>query len=161
MKNLFVVFIFLGIACQTFSQSREVPFTLDDRDRIMRTEEKLIALENKLDNSNGSLHNEIGSLRSEMNARFEAVDSRFNSMDSKFAAMDSKFETLYWAFGIVIALIMFLLGYIIWDRRTALNPVQDKTNNLENRLTKLEIIAKEQARKDPIFAELLRHTGIL
>jgi len=154
MKNLFVVLFFLGIACQLFSQSREVPFTLDDRDRIMRTEEKLIALENKLDNSNGSLHNEIGSLRSEMNARFEAVDSRFNSMDSKF-------ETLYWAFGIVIALIMFLLGYIIWDRRTALNPVQDKTSNLENRITKLEIVVKEQARKDPVFAELLRHAGIL
>ncbi len=154
MKNLFTVLFFLGLACQLFSQSREVPFTLDDRDRIMRTEEKLIALENKLDNS-------IGSLRSEMNARFEAVDSRFNSMDSKLASMDTKFETLYWAFGIVIALILFLLGYIIWDRRTALNPVQDKTNNLENRLTKLEIVVKEQARKDPVFAELLRHAGIL
>jgi len=154
MKNLFVVLFFLGLACQLFSQSREVPFTLDDRDRIMRTEEKLIALENKLDNS-------IGSLRSEMNARFETIDSRFNSIDAKFAAMDTKFATLYWAFGIVIALIMFLLGYIIWDRRTALNPVQDKTNNLENRLTKLEIVVKEQARKDPVFAELLRHVVLL
>jgi len=128
MKNVFALLVFLGLSLQLIPQGREVPFTLDDRNRIMRTEEKLISLDSKLNAMDSKLDNSIGSLRSEMNARFEA--------------MDSKFETLYWAFGIVIALIMFLLGYIIWDRRTALNPIQDKTNNLENRLTKLEIIAK-------------------
>jgi len=31
--------------------------------------------------------------------------------------------------------MMFLLGFIIWDRRTALHPVRDKSNT--TRITKL------------------------
>ena len=136
MKNIVLIVLFLTVVLQAFPQSQEVSFTLDDRDRIMRTEEK------------------VQSLRNEMNTKFEA-------MDTKFGAMDSKIETLYWGFGIMIALMLFLFGYIIWDRRTALNPIQNKTVNLEERLNKIEFAYREQAKKDPGFAEILRHAGLL
>lgn len=109
-KAVFVILLFI-LALQIFAQSQEVPFTLDDRDRIMRTEQKL------------------ESFRNEMNTKFEAMDTKFGAIDTKFEAMDSKIETLYWGFGIMIALMLFLFGYIVWDRRTALNPVQNKTMN--------------------------------
>ena len=134
-KVVFVVLLFF-IALQTFPQSQEVSFTLEDRDRIMRTEEKLV------------------SFRNEMNTKFDAVDT-------KFEAMDSKIETLYWGFGILIALMLFLFGYIVWDRRTALNPVQNKTMTLDERVNKIEFVYREQAQKDPGFAEILRHAGLL
>jgi len=136
MKKLIVIFIFSVLTSQAFPQSREVSFTLDDRDRIMRTEER------------------IESLGNEINTKFESVNHRFE-------AMDSKIETLYWGFGIMIALMLFLFGYIVWDRRTALNPIQTKTTNLEERLSKLEFISRAQAKKDPIFAELLKQAGLL
>jgi hypothetical protein len=130
MKTQFFLLLMLLLATlSTFSQVKEVPFTLDDRDRIIRTEEQ------------------VNSLRNEMNAKFEAVDQRF--------------ETLNWGIGILVALMLFLLGYIIWDRRTALNPIQAKTIILEERVRKLEHISKEQAKKDPVFAELLRAAGLL
>ena len=116
MKNLIVILFFLNLTVGAFAQVQEVPFTLDDRDRIMRTEEQL------------------KSLRNEMNAKFEAVDQRFESLESKF-------ELNFWLFGILFALILFMMGYIIWDRRTALYPVQEKTQNLDNRMVKLESIA--------------------
>ena len=140
MKNLIAILFFLNLTVGAFAQVQEVPFTLDDRDRIMRTEEQL------------------KSLRNEMNAKFDAVDQRFESLESNF---ESKFELNYWLFGILFALILFMMGYIIWDRRTALYPVQEKTQNLDNRLVKLESIAREQAKKDPAFAELLRLAGLL
>ena len=141
-KVVFVVLLFF-IALQTFPQSQEVSFTLEDRDRIMRTEEKLV------------------SFRNEMNTKFDAVDTKFEAMDTKFEAMDSKIETLYWGFGILIALMLFLFGYIVWDRRTALNPVQNKTMTLDERVNKIEFVYREQAQKDPGFAEILRHAGLL
>ena len=150
MKKTCLIILLFALTLSAFPQSQEVPFTLEDRDRIMRTEEK------------------VQSLRNEMNTKFEAIDSKFEAMDSKFEAMntkfeamDSKIETLYWGFGIMIALMLFLFGYIIWDRRTALNPIQNKTMNLEERLNKIEFAYREQAKKDPGFAEILRLTGLL
>jgi len=111
MKKIIVILFFTSLVLQGFAQSREVPFTLDDRDRIMRTEEKLDALQ-------GEVSIKIESLRNEMNAKFEA-------METKLDAMNSQFAPLYWAMGIFIAISLFTLGYIIWDRRTALYPVQE------------------------------------
>jgi hypothetical protein len=143
MKKLFIVIIFSGLIFQAFAQTREVPFTLDDRDRIMRTEER------------------IESLRNEMNAKFDAVETRFEALETKIDAVNSKFEPLYWAFGILITLMFFILGFIIWDRRTALNPIQHKTYSIEERMNKLENVFREQAKKDPAFAELLKIAGLL
>ncbi len=140
MKKIIVILFFASFVLQSFSQSREVPFTLDDRDRIMRTEEKLDALKEEV-------NVKIESLRNEMNAKFDAIDS--------------KVETLYWGFGILIAIMLFMLGFIIWDRRTALDPVRHKTVTHEERLNKLEFITREQAKKDPAFAELLKLAGLL
>ncbi len=134
-KVVFVVMLFV-VALQTFPQSQNVSFTLDDRDRIMRTEQKL------------------ESFRNEINTKFEA-------MDTKIEAVNSKIETLYWDFGILIVLMLFLFGYIVWDRRTALNPVQNKTTTLVEKVNKIEFVYRQQAQKDPGFAEILRHAGLL
>ncbi|NCA86234.1 MAG: hypothetical protein EOM83_11780, partial [Clostridia bacterium] len=161
MKKLTILLFFASLVLQGFAQTREVPFNLDDRDRIMRTEEQLKATNEKIE-----------SLRNEMNSRFEAIDSKFEAIDSK---MDSKFEAvvtridasnsridiLYWGIAVLISIMLFILGFIIWDRRTALDPVRHKIIIHEERLVKLEKITREQAKKDPDFAELLKIAGLL
>ncbi|MFP4471755.1 MAG: hypothetical protein ACLFPE_13810 [Bacteroidales bacterium] len=142
-----ILLILLALSVQTFSQSNRVEYTLEDRDRLIRTEEKVEALRSEMNIKFESSQGEINSLRNEMNTKFEAIES--------------KIETLYWGFGILIALMLFLFGYIVWDRRTALNPVQNKTMDLETRLARLEFITKQQAKKDPAFAEILKHAGLL
>ena len=140
MRLISFFILFLVLLAQAFPQSSEVPFTLEDRDRLMRTEEK------------------VESLRVEVNIKIESLR---NEMNTRFEAVESKIDTLYWGFGILIALMLFLFGYIVWDRRTALNPIQNKTMNLEERLSKLEFITRQQAKKDPAFAEILKHAGLL
>ena len=61
----------------------------------------------------------------------------------------------------VIALMLFLLGYVVWGRRTALNPIQNKTMTLDERVNKIEFVYRQEAQKDPGFAEILRHAGLL
>ena len=137
MKKIILIFSFFAVlVSQALPQNMEVPFTLEDRDRIMRTEEK------------------VESLRNEMNTRFEG-------MEAKLTANNSKFEPLYWMIGLLFALMLFMLGYMIWDRRTALHPIQEKSYKHDERLNRLENITREQAKRDPIFAEVLRAAGLL
>ena len=141
MKTLALfLLMMLSMTFAAFSQVKEVPFTLDDRDRIMRTEEQ------------------VNSLQNLMNARFEASDQKTESFRNE---VNAKFEMQNWGLGILISLMLFLLGYIIWDRRTALNPINAKAIILEDRIKKLENLSKEQAKKDPAFAEMLRAAGLL
>jgi predicted PurR-regulated permease PerM len=138
-KGLILVFL-VSVFTSLSAQTKEVPYTLEDRDRMIK------------------LETEMTSLRNEMNARFEAVDERIDSLHNELTA---RIDTLYWGFGILIALMLFLMGYIMWDRRTALNPVQSKTYELNEKYHKLESILKEQAKHDAKLAETLKAAGLL
>jgi hypothetical protein len=83
------------------AEIKEIPFTLDDRDRILRTEQK------------------VESLQTEMNARFESIDKRF----------DQLFNFLYAIIGIFTVMTASVFGFAFWDRKTSLEPV--KNDNLK------------------------------
>jgi len=145
------IFIIILIALTGFSQSREVPYTLDDRDRLIRTEEKV-----------ESLHNEIVSLRNEMDARFESVNKSINErFDSQQRQIDDLKTIYFWGFGIMITLMMFILGYMIWDRRTAFTPVREKTYAVSEKVNILEKILIEESKTNKRLAEILHSYGIL
>jgi len=97
-KLLFLVFVLLfsGIL-KAQEQQVVVPYTLADRDRTIRLEAKMEALESKM-------------------------DSQESKMDVKFEAVNARIDYLFWLQGVIVALILFMLGYMIWDRRTALQP---------------------------------------
>ncbi len=169
MKKLIWILSFASLVLQGFPQSTEVPFTLEDRDRLIKLEEKLNATNEKIESLQNETNGKIESLRNDINGKTESlqnetngkIESLRNEMNAKFEAVDSKIETMYWGLGVIITLILFMLGYMIWDRRTALHPVQKKTMEHEEKFRKLEHIAKEHAKKDPSFAELLRVAGLL
>ena len=73
--QVLLVLMLLSATLSAFSQVKEAPFTLDDRDRIIRTEEQ------------------IKSLRNEMNARFEASDQKIESLRRE---VNAKFEVQNW-----------------------------------------------------------------
>ena len=144
MKKISAIFLFVLFAASVFSQTKEVHFTLDDRDRIIKTEQK------------------IESLRNEMNTRFEVMEAKFDSkFESQRRQLDDIKTLFYWGFGILITLMVFMMGYIIWDRRTALNPVREKTFSLSNRTEKLEKALIELSKTDKRLAEVLSTFGIL
>ena len=126
MKKYLFLILFVSCSLTSFTQSTSVPFTLEDRDRIIRTEEKL------------------ESLRNDMNVKFESQQRQINDLKTMFV----------WGFGILISLMLFTLGYTIWDRRTALNPVRIKTETISN-------ILRDFAKENDKFAEILRTYGLL
>lgn len=70
-------------------------------------------------------------------------------------------EFLLWGFGVTFAGTFALIGFVLWDRRTALAPAVDKIKAVEEREELLERVLKEMARKDANAAEALRHAGLI
>ena len=122
------------------AEVKEVPFTLDDRDRIIRTEQKIEAV------------------KTEMNARFEGVDKRFESVDKRFDNVDKRFDQLFnflWAIiGIFTTTIISVFGFAFWDRKLSLAPLKREDE-------KLKSVLLEYSRFQPKLAEILRNAGML
>ncbi len=99
------MFFLLATPMISLAEIKEIPFTLDDRDRIIRTEQKVEALDAKIDSK-------VDGLRSEMNARF-----------------DQLFNFLWAIIGIFTAMMVSVFGFAFWDRKLSLAPV--KSENLK------------------------------
>ena len=82
-------------------------------------------------------------------------------MDVKFEAVNARIDYLFWLQGIILALILFMLGYMIWDRRTALQPALDKSTEAEVKSSNLIRVLREYSKKHADLAEILRTHGIL
>ncbi len=118
------------------------------------------------------LQQRLDSLQREMDKRFEAVDKRFEAMDRRIGDLHS---TLIAFFGAMMAILVALFGYIVWDRRTALRPVQDRLERLEteviqdlelhhaagSRFERLFQALRALAREDDRLAGVLRQFSLL
>ena len=162
MRHVIVILFFL-ISGISFAQDNNtpVPFTLGDRDRFMRNEQKIDALRTEM-------NVRFESMQKDMNTRFESVDKQFESMDKQFAsvykqfdAVNERIDDVKEQLGFLTTLMMFvlgglmsLIGFVIYDRRTAIKPVlrgQDK----------LEDILVEYAKEDKKLREILKNAGML
>ena len=135
MKKLRQIATILFFALPVFmkAQVKEIPFTLDDRDRIVRTEK------------------EVSSLRSEMNARFESVDKRFDAVDKRF---DQLFNFLWAIIGIFTTMMVSVLGFAFWDRKLSLAPL--KKDNM-----KLLEVLRDYSDYQPKLREILKNAGLM
>ena len=104
--------LFSLMSVSMMAQSREVPYTLDDRDRVIRVEAKMETLEVKME-----------ALETKMGIKFDSQQMQLNDIKTLF----------YWGFGILIILFIFMFGYMIWDRRTAMKPALDKAESAEDK----------------------------
>lgn len=89
------------------AENKEVPFTLDDRDRIIRTEQKVEAVNAKIDMK-------VDGLRSEMNARFEQL-----------------FNFLWAIIGIFTTMMISVFGLTLWDRKITIAPLKREDEKLK------------------------------
>jgi len=137
VRVIVFLMLLLSVGASAFAQGREVPFTLDDRDRLIRMEEQNQSIRREMKNPDNSLGSEISALRSEINSRFDDIKT-----------------FMYWGFGILFSMMMFLFGFVLWDRRTVLSPVTRRNRALEQALI-------EYSEQHPELKEILRRAAIL
>ena len=99
------------------AELKEIPFTIDDRDRIIRTEQKIEAVDAKIDMK-------VDGLRSEITTRF-----------------DQLFNFLWAIIGIFTTMMVSIFGFAFWDRKLSLDPLKREN---EKTLSVLRDYAKQQ-----------------
>ncbi|MFN7065549.1 MAG: hypothetical protein ACK4OF_05330 [Aquificaceae bacterium] len=139
MKALFIFILLLS----AFSFSREMPFTQEDRDRLIRLEEGLKATNQRID---------------DLNKRIDDVNRRIDDVNRRIEELQT---LILWGFGILFGGMGILIGLVMWDRRTAISPVIKKTKELEDRSDKMEKVLKSLAKRNPEVEEVLKREGLL
>jgi uncharacterized protein YlxW (UPF0749 family) len=140
------------IPFSSFTQE-EIPFTLDDREKLIQIEEKLNSTNERINSTNeriNSTNERITSLEKQMNIKFESQQNQIDDLKIMFR----------WGFSILITLMLFILGYIIWDRRTALNPIRERVEQEKIEVEKIKAVLKEMGESDQKIAEILKRTAM-
>lgn len=117
-----------------------MPYTLADRDRTILMDGKINTLEAKID-----------ALETKMDVQFESQQRQLDDLKTLF----------YWGFGIMVSLFMFMFGYIIWDRRTAMKPALQQASEAKDKNTTLTTVIREYSKTHPDLAEILKTHGLL
>ena len=94
--NLILVFLLI-LSGNVFA--KEVPYTLEDRDRLIRVE-----------------------------ARLGEIDKRFEDFNKRFESLERQIDRLA---VISTALVVCIIGFALWDRRTMIRPFEDKVKVIE------------------------------
>jgi len=116
------------------SLAKEIPYTLEDRERLIRIETRLDALEKRFDQ------------------RFEQIDKRFEQM----------FTFLWILAGIFTTLTGATIGFAIWDRRTMIRPFETRMRELEEEKVDCVIRSlRDLAQVDKNVADALRRHNLL
>ncbi|MBW1696346.1 MAG: hypothetical protein JRK26_06075 [Deltaproteobacteria bacterium] len=105
----------------------------------------------KLDYGQKALNKRIDDLRSELKGDIQGIRSELKGDIADLRNLSY----------IVLAGIIALIGFVIWDRRSALSPVITKTKELEARDDLTFRVLKEYARKEPKLAEVMKSLGLL
>ena len=136
------------------SWAKDVPYTLEDRDRLIRMETSLKEFKESVDK------------------RFEQVDKRFEQVDKRFEQVDRQIErvesVLMWGFGLLFTSMMGMVGFVLWDRRTAVAPVarvlREKEEDIEELRKRERAIIdamRDYAAGDQRLAGILKARGLL
>lgn len=123
--------------------AKEVSYTLEDRDRLIRVETKIEMIDKRFEM---------------MEKRFEQIDRRFEQADNRLERLEN---VIMWGFGLIFTSMVALVGFVLWDRRSALAPAIRKAKELEEREELLERALKEYAKIEPRFADVLRSLKLL
>ncbi len=154
MRNVTtVLFIFLFVLIGS-AVAVERTVEISDREiveRLTRLEEGQKGLNERIDDLNDNLSKRIDDVNDNLSKR---IDDLNDNLSKRIDAI----QGLMW---VLLAGMFALIGFVIWDRRTAIAPVVRENRELAEREKRLENVIKEYARKEPGLLEILKSVGIL
>ena len=138
MKRFPAVVLFFFFLVPSLAQGQEIPYTLEDRERIIRIESRMDVIEARMD----ALEMKMGALEMKVDARFDLLNARI--------------DTLFWLVGLVAGLVSIMFGFLIWDRRTALKPAIEKAAMAENMSKQIICTLHDYAQKNDRMKQSLK-----
>ena len=131
MKNIHLFVVLIVISLGAFAQEKEIPYTLADRDRLIRVEAEISSLRNEMVSFRNETNAKIEGVKSTLEAKIDGVESRLEAkIDANGQRITDLQTLLYWGFGVLFSMMLFMLGYNIWDRRTLMNPIKERQDKI-------------------------------
>jgi hypothetical protein len=153
LQKITVLFL-LVLPHMVDAATNEVPYNMDDRDRIIRTEQKVESLKIEMTARFAAVDQQFKSV----DQQFKSVDQQFKSVDKRFDAMDKRFDQLFnflWAIiGIFTAMMVSIFGFAFWDRKLSLAPLKKEDQ-------RIIAVLVDFARTQPKLSEILKNAGLL
>ena len=122
---------------QTFNQRIE--------DMTQRFNKRFEDMNRRLEDMNQSFNQRLEDMNQSFNQRFEDMSRRFEDMHNLILTL----------FASVMALVVALIGYMIWDRKTAQLPLKLRLGKLENEFKDIEVQLETKNPSGPVIARLL------
>jgi len=147
-----IVLGFFAVVGIAYAQKEE-GFSQEDRERLIRLETTLKVFMEQVDKR----FEQIDKRFEQVNQQFEQIDKRFEQVNQQFEQMMS---FLWMLTGIFTTLVVAVIGFAYWDRRTVVRKARDEAIEViekEGRLRDLIAALRQLAREDPKLAEVLRH----
>lgn len=139
--------LFAGFITPYSYGGEPVAFTQEDRERLIR-------LEVMIEEFKESIDKRFEELREDMNKRFEQVDKRFEQMMNFLLILAGIFTTL----------ILGVIGFAYWDRRTVIMKARDDaigTIEREGKLRDLIFAFRELAKTNTDVESVMRNFHLL
>jgi hypothetical protein len=158
MRNIVTLIVLLSVfSTPIFAKAVDVAPRISDREII----ESLATLKQ----GQADLNKRFDDLNRSIDKRFDSVNQRITDFQTTMLALA----------GGMFALIISMFGYIAWDRRTYMRPIQERmdryetilhkeldiTNDAGSVLTRLVKALKQLAKTDQRVAEVLRSFSLL
>ena len=167
-KAVLLVALFALCLFPSLVLSVETAPRITDREiveKLTRLEEGQKALSQRIDDTSRRLEEgqkALGQRIDDTNRRLEegykALGQRIDDTNRR---IDELRQTLLWGLGVMFAGMFALVGFVIWDRRSALAPAVRQMERLREREEKLEAALKKYAHQVPELAEALKKMGLL
>ena len=148
-KPLFSGLLVLVLGSVAFAE----PVQLGEQDReMLRSLDKRMAV----------LEATLKEFKESVEKRFEQIDKRFEQIDKRFEQADRRMDSIMTVIqmlaGIFTAMTIATIGFAIWDRRSALRPVEQRltevTRDGEEERKKIAGLEKEVTRLSAAYEEL-------
>jgi len=150
-------------------------FTKEDRELLITLRVKLEEIDKRfeqIDKRFEQVDKRIEDLRQDTNKRFEElredINNRFEQVDKRFEQVDKRFEQLMnflWILtGIFTAIMVAVIGFAYWDRRTVIRKATDESvARIENKGPVRDILnaLRDLAKMNPDVMKVLKDHHLL
>ena len=170
--NYKTLFVFLSLSLSSFSlYAVETAPRISDREIIIALAE-LKAGQQHTEQRFDQIDRRFDQMQKTMDGRFDQMQ---RTLEANSAQMNKRLAFIESLMVVMITAILGLVGFIIWDRKTALRPLEKKLDKLEqdlqhdlelqnpagSRLTRVIRAFQDLAEHDPKVAQILQSFSLL
>jgi len=159
--KIFVAWVLIGGLSLTTSGYSQTTFTEKDRELLIEIKTKVEANEKQITELRVDTRQQILTLREDMNLRFGQIDKRFEQVDIRLQEMFNFFQLMI---GALVAILVAVIGFAYWDRRTIIHKAKQETLEDLNHKGPIRVILnvlKERSKTDAELERILKEYHLL